>query len=99
MLDDPGVPGSDILLKVSATDWKNFIERVRVHAGYARRAQQESDMEEATRLWRKLFGARFRATANAVRAESLSTYATAPASTGYVFPDANAAPTKPRGFA
>lgn len=98
---DPGLSSSsDILSKVSITDWKNFIERVRVHAGYARQAQKETDMEEATRLWRKLFGPRFRATANAAREDSSTTYATAPAATtGYVFPNAPATPNKPRGFA
>ncbi len=98
---DPALPSNDILSKVSITDWKNFIERVRVHSGYARRAQDEEDMEEATRLWRKLFGWRFKSTANAAKAESLASYAAAPAvaAQGYTFPNAPAAPTKPRGFA
>ncbi len=100
-IDDPSLPGNDILSKVSITDWKNFIERVRVHASYARRAQDEDDMEEATRLWRKLFGDRFKATANTAKAESLASYATAPivATTGYTFPNSPVTPTKPRGFA
>jgi len=98
-LEDPGLPGNDILSKVSITDWKAFIERVRVHAGYARRAQDETDMEEATRLWRKLFGDRFKATANPAKAASLASYAVALAGAGYTFPDAPAAPNKPRGFA
>jgi hypothetical protein len=99
-LDDPGLPGSNILAKVSITDWKNFIERVRVHASYARRAQTEQDMEEATRLWRRLFGDRFKSTENAAKAESLAAYVVAPAAAqGYTFPNALAAPNKPRGFA
>ena len=68
VIDDPGLPGNDILSKVSLTDWKNFIERVRVHAGYARLAQNEEDMEEATRLWRKIFGHRFKTTSNPAKA-------------------------------
>ena len=99
-LEDPGLPGSDILSKVSITDWKNFIERVRVHAGYARRAQNEDDMEEATRLWRRLFGDRFKTTVTAAKAASLADVAKMPAiATGYTFPSVPAAPTKPRGFA
>lgn len=102
-LDDPGLPGNDILSKVSITDWKNFIQRVRTHAGHARRAQDEDDTEEATRLWQKLFGTRFKGTAPATKAsgESLTTYAAAPAVTAksYTFPNEPAAPTKPRGFA
>ena len=98
---DPSLPGNDILSKVSITDWKNFIERVRVHAGYARRAQDEKeDMEEATRLWRKLFGYRFKSTVAAPKAMSLATAAVAPAVVEYTFPNAPAVPpNKPRGFA
>ena len=97
---DPSVPGSDILSKVSINDWKNFIERVRVHAGYARRAQEEEDMEEATRLWRNLFGNRFKSTASPAKAASLATAAAAPTGGVYTFPNAPAAPpNKPRGFA
>lgn len=99
-IEDPAMPGSDILSKLSTTDWKNFIERVRVHAGYARRAQDEDDLGEATRLWRKLFGDRFKATVTAAKADSLAAAVTVSApSGGYTFPNAPAAPTKPRGFA
>lgn len=100
-IEDPGVPGNNIIEKVSITDWKNFIERVRVHASFARRAQDTDDMEEATRLWRRLFGDRFKASAAAPKAKSLAGYATAPAAAAstFTFPNANAAPTKPRGFA
>lgn len=98
---DPGLGGSsDILSKVSKTDWLAFMERVRVHADCARRAQDTDDMEEATRLWRKLFGGRFKATEPAPRAVRMSSVSAAStAGAGYVFPNANAAPTKPRGFA
>ena len=101
-LADPALPGNDVLGKVSITDWKNFIECVRVHAGYARKAQTEEDMEEATRLWRKLFGARFKNTANPAKAASLARSAVAPAvgGAGYAFPNVPAAPpNKPRGYA
>jgi hypothetical protein len=96
---DPAIPTNDILAKVTVAQWQAFIEKVRVHAGYARRAQTEDDMEEATRLWRKVFGDRFKATANVAKAASSSMFATAPAPTGYQFPNAPAAPNKPRGFA
>jgi hypothetical protein len=98
---DPGLNNTgDILSKVSKTDWLAFIERVRVHAGYARDAQDTDDMDEATRLWRKLFGGRFKATANPPKSVDMSSRAAAPAAAaGYSFPNANATPTKPRGFA
>ncbi len=96
---DPAV-GSDILAKVTVPQWKDFIEKVRVYAGYARRAQEEDDMEEATRLWRKVFGPRFRSTEGPAKAAVASTFASAVAPAGgYTFPNANVTPTKPRGFA
>ena len=100
-IDDPSLAGNDVLSKVSLSDWQNFIERVRVHAGFARRAQEEDDMEEATRLWRRLFGNRFRSTSNPAKAASLASYAvTAPAARPeYRFPDEPANPNSPRTFA
>lgn len=101
-IEDPGVPGNDIMSKVSITDWKAFIERVRVHAGLARRAQNEQDEEEATRLWRRVFGDRFPAVPKpAAKAENLGRVAfILPTGLGtYQFPDRNAAPTVPRSFA
>jgi len=100
-IEDPSLPGNDILSKVSITDWKNFIDRVRVHGELARRAQSTDDMEEATKLWQRLFGDRFKPTANAAKSATLGGYAAAPpaAAGGYTFPDTQAAPKKPRGFA
>jgi hypothetical protein len=96
---DPAIPSNDILAKVTIAQWKAFIDRVGVHAGYARRAQNEEDMEEATRLWRKIFGDRFKSTTNAAKAATFGSFAAATAPSGYTFPNAMAAPTKPRGFA
>lgn len=97
---DPALPTNDIMSKVSMTDWKNFIEKVRVHAGYAREAQTTDDMERATVLWRRIFGDRFKATENPTRSESLSRSASAASfGAGFAFPPHNAAPTTPRGFA
>lgn len=97
---DPAIPSNDILAKVTVSQWKEFLEKVRVHAGYARRAQETDDMDEATRLWRKVFGQRFRSTEAPAKAAVASSFASAVVPTGgYTFPNANAAPTKPRGFA
>lgn len=100
-IDDPGLPGNDIMSKVSITDWKAFIERVRVHAGYARRAQNEQDEEQATALWRRIFGDRFPAAPKAaLKVENLGRVAAVtPVGLGYQFPDRDAAPTVPRTFA
>jgi len=99
-ISDPAIPGNDILARVTLTQWKDFIEKVRVHAGHARKAQDTESMEDATSLWRKVFGQRFKATASPAKAASASTFASAVApAAGYTFPNANATPTKPRGFA
>ncbi len=96
---DPAVPGNDILAKVTVTQWKDFMDKVGVHAGYARSAQKTFDMADATRLWRKVFGERFKET-DASKSSDGSTYAAASGSVAaYTFPNANSAPTKPRGFA
>lgn len=100
-ISDPALPANDILAKVTVPQWKEFLEKVRVHAEYARRAQDEKDMEEATRLWRKVFGTRFKSTETAAKSSAFDDFAAAPAPVGgYTFPDVMAAPnTKPRGFA
>jgi len=99
-IGDPGVPGNDILAKVTVAQWKDFIEKVRVYAEIARRAQSTNDMEEATRLWRRVFGERFKSTSNLARATTASGFAVAPvAPANYTFPNQPAAPTRPRDFA
>jgi hypothetical protein len=100
-ISDPADPSNDILAKVTVAQWKDFVEKVRVYADVARRAQDAEDMEEATRQWRRVFGDRFKATANAAKAAMYGGFATAaPVAPGYSFPNAMATPAnKPRGFA
>lgn len=100
-ISDPAVLSSDILEKVTVAQWKDFLEKVRVYAGIARKAQNTDDMEEATRQWRRVFGNRFKATANPAKAATYSGLAAAVAPTqGYTFPPSPASPpNKPRGFA
>lgn len=98
---DPADGSNDILSKVTVAQWQAFIEKVRVYAGIARRAQEADDMEEASRQWRRVFGDRFKWTANAAKSAATSAFAAAPAASGYTFPNTMAAPVsnKPRGFA
>jgi hypothetical protein len=97
---DPAAPANNILEKVTLPQWKDFLEKVRVHAGYGREAQDTDDMDRATYLWRRVFGERFKATAAVAKAMDATTVARAPAaSTAYTFPNENAAPKSPRGFA
>lgn len=97
-IEDPSVKNNDILGKVTVPQWKAFIDKCRVYAGYARKAQETEDMEEATRLWRKVFGDRFPKTTSQASAVGVASSAAA-ASTGFTFPSQAAAPAKPRGFA
>jgi hypothetical protein len=98
---DPADQSNDILGKVTVAQWKDFIEKLRVYADIARQAQDAEDMEEATRQWRRVFGDRFKATANVAKAAAYGGFAAAaPVAAGYTFPNAMAAPAnKPRGFA
>jgi hypothetical protein len=100
-INDPGLWGNDILSKVSMTDWKAFMARVKSHAALARKAQNEADEVEATRLWRLILGERLPKGVSAVAAKTAggTTIAVAPAAAAFVFPDVNATPTSPRGFA
>jgi hypothetical protein len=97
-IDDPSLPGNDILAKVTVPQWLDFMEKVRVYADVARRAQKTDDMEDATRLWRRVFGERFPKTETVAKAASFTTPVVAPAS-GFTFPNVPVAPAKPRGFA
>lgn len=99
-LEDPGMPGNDILSKVSITSWKSFISRVKTHAAVARKALEEDDIEEATRLWRKLFGSRFKSTQKSAAGTSTNSFAAVPIEQkSYSFPDRAVKATTPRGFA
>lgn len=98
VIEDPSVKNSDILGKVSVPQWKAFIDKCRVYAGYARKAQDTDDMDEATALWRKVFGDRFPKTSTQARAVGVTAAVSATAS-GFSFPSQAAAPAKPRGFA
>ncbi|WP_412550735.1 hypothetical protein [Shimia sp. MIT910701] len=94
------MPGNDILSKVSITNWKSFISRVKTHAAVARKALEEDDTEEATRLWRKLFGSRFKSTQKSAAGTSTSSFAAVPIEKkSYSFPDRAVKATTPRGFA
>ncbi len=99
VIEDPSVKNSDILGKVTVPQWKAFIDKCRVYAGIARKAQDTDDMEEATRLWRKVFGDRFPKTTSQASAVGVAASAAAASTGGFAFPSHAAAPAKPRGFA
>jgi hypothetical protein len=100
VISDPANPSNDILSKVTLPQWKDFTEKVRVYVDIARQAQDTEDFEEATRLWRRVFGDRFKPTLSTARGETYGGFSAAVApTTSYTFPNTMAAPKKPRGFA
>lgn len=99
-IGDPALPSNDILDKVTVPQWKDFIEKVRVHSRFAREAQDADDVERATYQWKRVFGPRFKSTTPVAKADDATTYAAAAASgSAYSFPNADATPKTPRGFA
>lgn len=58
-LPDPGVPGHNVLARVSAADFKVFITQVKAALVTAEKALASSDKVESAGLWAKLFGSRF----------------------------------------
>lgn len=99
-LEDPADSANDILRKVTVAQWKDFMDKVRVYADIARRAQQTDDVEESTRLWRRVFGDRFKSTAGVAKESSYGGFDAVLAPAGYRFPSfAVIPPSKPRGFA
>ncbi|MER9951864.1 nucleotidyltransferase [Mesorhizobium sp. M0047] len=59
ILDDPAVPGNDILSRVSKRDWSTFMTLVAKHAEIASLAQTIDDERLEILLWRLIFGERF----------------------------------------
>lgn len=96
-LDDPSMPGNDILGGLSFAAFEGFYNKVKAHAAIGRRALQLDDQDKATADWRVLFGERF--PKPPIR-KSTGLLDTAAVSSGLVFPDRPVRPAnKPQGFA
>jgi predicted nucleotidyltransferase len=100
-LDDPGVPGNNVFSAVTADEFKTFYDVVAEHATLARKAKNETDADEALKLWRQVLGARFPASAATQRSTSgLANSLLRPAvGVGLTFPAAPVYPNKLDGFA
>lgn len=59
VLPDAGVPSHNVLARVSAADFRTFVEKVKAARTTAEAALASSDKAESTELWRKLFGPKF----------------------------------------
>lgn len=58
-LRDYGVPGHDVLKRISEDDFRTFVDHSSAAAKLARRALDCADRKESGDLWRELFGAKF----------------------------------------
>ena len=99
-LEDPGVPGNNVFSAVKASEFKTFYDRLSDHATLARKAKNETDDDEALKLWRQVLGSRFPASASNRSESALATSLLRPAvGVGLTFPAAPVYPNKPGGFA
>jgi len=58
-LEDPSLPGNNVLAGVSFDSFNGFYNKVVEHAAIGRKALSLVDQEQATEGWMKLFGKRF----------------------------------------
>jgi hypothetical protein len=56
---DHGVPGHNVLHRLTPSDFAEFHAKVTEAAGIARQALDSNDRDTSTQLWQKLFGSRF----------------------------------------
>ena len=95
-IDDPGVPGSSVTSGVTLAAFEGFYRKAEAHARKTREALAQEDPEEATQLWREVFGERF-PKVNSAKALGLLSAAAAPRTA--LFPNRPVRPNKPSGFA
>ncbi len=84
-LSDPGVPSHNVAHRLSADDFRAFMEKVDAVLPTVRAAIDHTDIGESTKLWREVFGSKFPAASAAAKAAS--------------FPPVPVRPNKPAGFA
>lgn len=63
-LDDPAVPGGNLLSNVDGAEFSAYFDKIKSHRDDASRALAEEDQSEATKHWRCIFGSRFPASAS-----------------------------------
>lgn len=92
---DPGGSGISVTDGITSDAFNGFYNKVKKHAELGRKALKEIDPEEATKLWKQIFGDRFPKTegtnSKSLLAPAVTTQAT--------FPDKPAGPKRPKGFA
>ena len=95
-IPDPGVPGNFVTTGITPAAFKGFYNKVKSHAGLGQKALNETDPEEATKLWKNILGDRFPKTKGTKSEGLLAAPVTLSTPT---FPNKPVEPKKPRGFA
>ena len=95
-ISDPGGTGNNVTDGITPDAFAGFYNKAKEHAELGRKALNETDVEKATKLWKKIFGDRFPKT-EASRSESLLERPVRPSS--LTFPNRPVTPNKPKGFA
>lgn len=99
-LDDPGVTGNNVFSAVKADEFKTFYDKLSEQATLARKAKNETDSDEALKLWRQVLGSRFPGSASNRSESALATSLLRPTvGVGLTFPAVPVYPNKPGGFA
>ena len=94
-IEDPGGSGTRVTAGITSDTFKGFYNKVKTHAELGRKALNETDPEEATKLWKKIFGDQFPKTEGTNSKSLLAPAAT----TQTTFPNNPANPKRPKGFA
>lgn len=98
VIEDPSMPGNNILAGISFNAFEGFFNKASSHASIGRETLSLEDQDEATDLWRQVFGDRFPKAPNN-RNESLLGAASL-STPSLVFPNEPVTPPKkPAGFA
>ena len=58
-LSDPGIPSHNVAHRLTAEDFRYFLEKIAAALPIAREAFKEEDLQKSAELWRRLFGKRF----------------------------------------
>ena len=95
-IPDPAGTGNFVTNGITPDAFAGFYNKAKVHAELGRKALNETDVEKATELWKKIFGDRFPKTETS-RSASLLEQPVKPSS--LTFPNRRVTPNKPKGFA
>ena len=96
-IDDPAIPGGDLLAGVSGDAFCAFYDKIKSHRDDAAKALETDDQDKATEYWRRIFGDRFPA---AKSSTSPATVKSAAVMSPLAFPSTPARPSnRPATFA